>query len=235
VHLYGQPAALDALVVLAHSHGLALIEDAAQAVGARYAGRSVGSWGDVTCLSFYPTKNLGAGGDGGMVLTDREEIAQAIRRLRHHGDAHRYEHVELGYCSRLDEMQAALLRVKLPHLAAWTERRRRIASTYHAGLGGLPLELPVAQPPAHHVYHLFTVRHPRRDALARALGERGVGTAVHYPRAVPEQPVYGLDGRRWPEAWRAAREVLSLPCFPELTDDEVETVIQAVRGACARV
>jgi len=234
VHLYGQPAALDALVVLARSHGLALIEDAAQAVGASYTGRPVGSWGDATCLSFYPTKNLGAGGDGGMVLTDREEIAQAIRRLRHHGDAHRYDHVELGYCSRLDEMQAALLRVKLPHLAAWTERRRRIASRYHAALGGLPLELPVEQPPAHHVYHLFTVRHPRRDALARALGELGVGTAIHYPRAVPEQPVYGLDGRRWPEAWRAAREVLSLPCFPELTDDEVETVVQAVRGACAR-
>ncbi|MBI2218050.1 MAG: DegT/DnrJ/EryC1/StrS family aminotransferase [Candidatus Rokubacteria bacterium] len=236
VHLYGHPAPMDAIVDLARARGIAVVEDAAQAIGASYAGRPVGSWGDVACLSFYPTKNLGACGDGGMVVTDRDDLAERVRRLRHHGDAGRYRHAELGWCSRLDEMQAALLHVKLAHLGAWTDRRRAIAGVYAARLGGLPLGLAVERAPARHVYHLYTVRHPQRDALQTMLADLGIGTAVHYPIPVPAQPLFGIDGeRRWPEAWRAAREVLSLPCFAELTDGEVERVAAAVREACARL
>ena len=233
VHLYGHPAAMDRVTALARAHGAVVLEDAAQAVGAAWQGRPIGGWGDAACLSFYPTKNLGACGDAGMLLTTRDDVAERVRRLRHHGDAGRYQHVELGYCTRLDELQAALLRVKLGRLAAWEERRREIAARYLDGLADMPVILPVERPGARHVYHLFTVRHPRRDALVAALAELGVGTAVHYPRAVPEQPLFGEESRaRWPEAWRAAREVLSLPCFPELTDAEADTVIDAVRRAC---
>jgi dTDP-4-amino-4,6-dideoxygalactose transaminase len=233
VHLYGHPAPMDRITALARARGLAVLEDAAQAVGATWQGRPVGGWGDAACLSFYPTKNLGACGDAGMLLTTRDDVAERVRRLRHHGDAGRYDHVELGYCTRLDELQAALLRVKLARLGEWEARRRAIAARYLDALADLPLRLPVERPGARHVYHLFTVRHPRRDALVAALTELGVGTAVHYPRPVPGQGVFGEDGEsRWPEAWRAAREVVSLPCFPELTDDEVGGVVDAVRRAC---
>jgi len=233
VHLYGHPAALDRITALARARGLAVVEDAAQAVGATWQGRPIGGWGDAACLSFYPTKNLGACGDAGMLLTSRDDVAERVRRLRHHGDSGRYHHVELGYCTRLDELQAALLRVKLRRLREWEDRRRAIAAEYLEALAHLPLELPVERAGARHVYHLFTVRHPNRDALVAALTELGVGTAVHYPRAVPGQPLFGEDGQaRWPEAWRAAREVLSLPCFPEMTEAEVTGVIDAVRRAC---
>jgi len=236
VHLYGHPAPMDRVQAFARAHGLAVVEDAAQAVGAVWAGRPVGGWGDAACLSFYPTKNLGACGDAGMVLTDREDVAERVRRLRHHGDVARYRHDELGYSSRLDELQAALLSVKLRRLDAWTERRRRIAARYRDLLGGVGLGLPVERPGARHVYHLFTVRHAQRDALQKALADRGVGTAVHYPLPVPGQRVFGGRGEReYPEAWRAAREVLSIPSFAELTDDEVERVAAAVRQACERL
>jgi dTDP-4-amino-4,6-dideoxygalactose transaminase len=171
-----------------------------------------------------------------MVVTRRQDVAERIAKLRHHGDSGRYEHVELGYCSRLDELQAAFLRVKLRRLAAWTEARRRIAAMYHKGLADLDLALPVEAPPARHVYHLFTVRHPQRDALAKLLAADGIATAVYYPRSVPDQPMFGGGAeRRWPEAWRASREVLSLPCFAELSDDEVERVVAGVRRACERL
>jgi dTDP-4-amino-4,6-dideoxygalactose transaminase len=233
VHLYGHPAAIDRLTAFARTRGLALLEDDAQAIGATWGDRPLGGWGDAACLSFYPTKNLGAGGDAGMVVTTREDVAARVRRLRHHGDTGRYHHVELGYCTRLDEVQAAWLRVKLRRLGEWTERRRQIAARYHGALAGLPLTLPFERPGARHVYHLFTVRHAQRDALAKHLADAGVGTAVHYPRAVPDQPLFAAEGeRRWPEAYRAAREVLSLPCYPEMTDGEVEGVVEAVRRAC---
>ena len=233
VHLYGHPAAIDRITAIARARGVAVLEDAAQAVGATWQGRPIGGWGDAACLSFYPTKNLGACGDAGMLLTTRDDVAEHVRRLRHHGDSGRYHHVELGYCTRLDELQAALLRVKLRRLRQWEERRRAIAAEYLEALAHLPLELPVERAGARHVYHLFTVRHPQRDALVAALSELGVGTAVHYPRAVPGQPLFGEDGAaRWPEAWRAAREVVSLPCFPEMTEAEVAGVIDAVRRAC---
>jgi dTDP-4-amino-4,6-dideoxygalactose transaminase len=231
VHLYGHPAPIDRIVAIARARGIAVVEDAAQAIGARWDGRPVGGWGDVACLSFYPTKNLGACGDGGMLVTGRDDIAAHARRLRHHGDAGRYEHVELGYCSRLDEVQAAMLRVKLERLDGWTDARRRLAARYRERLAGLPLGLPVEHARARHIYHVFTVRHPKRDELARRLADLGVGTMVHYPRAVPDQPMFGVPAAEWPEAWRAAREVLSLPCYPELTDAEADAVAAAVRTA----
>jgi dTDP-4-amino-4,6-dideoxygalactose transaminase len=236
VHLYGHPAPMDRVQAFARAHRLAIVEDAAQAVGALWAGKPVGAWGDAACLSFYPTKNLGACGDAGMILTDRDDLAERLRRLRHHGDRGRYQHVEFGYSSRLDELQAALLSVKVRHLDAWTERRRRIAARYRALLGGLGLGLPSERPEARHVYHLFSVRHPQRDALQKTLADQGVGTAVHYPLPVPGQPVFGGGGEReYPEAWRAAREVLSIPNFAELTDVEVERVAAVVRQACERL
>jgi dTDP-4-amino-4,6-dideoxygalactose transaminase len=235
VHLYGCPAPVDELAALARARGLAVVEDAAQAIGATLHGRPIGGWGDAACLSFYPTKNLGACGDAGMVVTNRPDVVERLRRLRHHGDGGRYRHVELGYCSRLDEMQAALLRVKLRRLDGWTEARRRIAARYREALAGLPLHLPVEPAGARHIYHLFTVRHAQRDAFVKALEALGVGTAVHYPLPVPGQPMFGGGGEKeFPHAWRAAREVVSLPCFPELTDAEVSEVIAAVKDACAR-
>jgi dTDP-4-amino-4,6-dideoxygalactose transaminase len=236
VHLYGHPAPMPSIAALARDRGLFVVEDAAQAIGASVDGRPVGGWGDATCLSFYPTKNLGACGDGGMVLTDRDDLAERLRRLRHHGDAGRYRHLELGVCSRLDELQAAFLRVKLDRLDAWTAARRRIAARLTERLAGTPLALPVERPGARHVYYLYTVRHPQRDAFAKALADLAIGTAVHYPMPVPAQPMFGAATERaWPEAWRAAREVISLPCFAELTDEEVEEVARAVRLACARL
>ncbi len=233
VHLYGHAAAIDRIAELGRAHGVAVVEDAAQAIGATYAGRPLGAWGDAACLSFYPTKNLGACGDAGMILTNRSDLAERLRRLRHHGDGGRYRHLELGYSSRLDDLQAALLRVKLGRLEGWTAARRRIAARYHDALAGLPLTLPIEREPARHVYHLYTIRHRQRDALAKTLSQLGVGTAVHYPIAVPGQPMFGLPAeRQWPEATRASREVLSLPCYAELTDDEVNQVARAVRTAC---
>jgi dTDP-4-amino-4,6-dideoxygalactose transaminase len=237
VHLYGQPAAMDAIGDIAHARRIAIVEDAAQAVGATYAGRPAGAWSDVACLSFYPTKNLGGCGDGGMVLTARDDIAQAMRRLRDHGAPRKYEHVELGYSSRLDEMQAALLRVKLRHLPAWNETRRSIAARYRELLRGAPLVLAEEVAPARHIYHQFTVRTPKRDALVSALAEAGIGTAVHYPIPIPAQPMFAMPDtdRAFPHAARAAAEVLSLPCFPELSEEEVQTVAAAVRAALLRI
>ena len=240
VHLYGHPADMDPLVAIARRRGLAVVEDAAQAIGAAYAGRPVGSFGDLTCLSFYPTKNLGACGDAGMVVTDREELAERVRRLRDHGSREKYQHAELGYSSRLDELQAALLRVKLHHLPAWTAARRRLAARYSTLLAGLPLALPRERPPAVHVYHHYTVRSPKRDALAKALVELGIGTALHYPLPIPGQPLFRSGGAlpteaECPHAWQASREVLSLPCFPELTDAEIDAVAHAVRQALNQI
>jgi dTDP-4-amino-4,6-dideoxygalactose transaminase len=233
VHLYGHPAPMDAIVALARARGLAVVEDAAQALGASYAERPVGAWGDVACLSFYPTKNLGACGDGGMVVTVRDDVAERVRRLRDHGSARKYEHTEIGYSSRLDELQAAFLRVKLKRLGAWTEARRRLAALYGTLLAGLPVALPVERPPARHVYHQYMIRVRQRDAVARALLDAGVGTSVHYPATIPAQPAFAgqAAGARFPAAERAAGEVLGLPCFAELSDEEVSRVAEALRAA----
>ena len=237
VHLFGQCADLGRIVELCRGRGLLLIEDCAQALGAAYQGRRAGAWGDFGCFSFYPTKNLAAVGDAGMITTSNPGHDSTLRMLRHHGSRQTYLHERVGWNSRLDEIQAAVLRVKLRRLGEWTTARRRLAARYRELLAGLPLELPVERPPAFHVYHQFTVRVPRRDEVARRLAELGIGTTVHYPITIPAQPLFCPPGGAakvaadFPESTRAAREVLSLPCFPELTDAELAEVAAALRIA----
>jgi dTDP-4-amino-4,6-dideoxygalactose transaminase len=239
VHLYGHPADMDPLLALADDHGLAVIEDACQAHGALYRGRPVGTLGGeegLGALSFYPTKNLGALGDGGALLANDPGLAARLRRLRNGGQTDRYHHGEPGLNSRLDELQAAILRVGLRHLPRWTERRRAIAGRYVEELADTGLGLPVEEKYARAVQHLFVVRHRRRDALAAALRGRGVGTLIHYPVPLHLQPVFApLGGARGdlPVVERAADEIVSLPLYPELTDAQVETVVAAVRDAAS--
>jgi len=236
VHLYGHPADLDPLRSLARAHDLRLVEDACQAHLAGYKGRTVGALGDAGTLSFYPTKNLGALGDGGAVLTNDADLAMRLRRLRNGGQSDRYRHEVAGINSRLDEVQAAVLRVGLRHLSAWTERRRTLAALYGRELEGAGVELPREQPYARAVYHLFVVRHPRRDALADALQEQGVGTLVHYPLPLHLQPVFSSLGGKvgdFPVAEKAAGQILSLPLYPEMSDEQARAVATAVRHAAS--
>jgi dTDP-4-amino-4,6-dideoxygalactose transaminase len=232
VHLYGQPADLEPIRSFARQRGLRVIEDCAQAHGAMYHSRRVGAWGDVACFSFYPTKNLGALGDGGMVVTNDPEVAQRARLLREYGWAERYVSHVPGWNSRLDEVQAAVLRVKLRCLDADNAARERLAAWYDDALSVAGLTLPVRRPEATHVFHLYVVRAPRRAELQAHLKARGVGALVHYPVPVHLQPAYRgrlRGGERLPETERAAREVLSLPMYPELTEAEVQRVIQAIQ------
>jgi dTDP-4-amino-4,6-dideoxygalactose transaminase len=236
VHLYGRPAPMDAIKALARRHHLAVVEDCAQSIGASIDGRRTGSLGTIGAFSFYPSKNLGAYGDGGMIVTEDRELAERTRRLRAHGAGVKYHHDELGLNSRLDEMQAAILRVKLRHLEAWIEQRRAIAARYTdalAGLRGLVLnEIP---PATRHVYHQFTIRVPLdRDSLRQALRGRDIQTAIYYPVPLHLQPVHAALGYRpgaFAHAECAANEVLSLPIFPELRDDEVDTVATGIHEA----
>ena len=229
VHLYGQPADMAPVMELAQRHRLWVVEDAAQAVGAEYRGRRVGTIGHVGCFSFYPTKNLGAYGDGGLITTNDDAIAAAVRMLRQHGSRAKYVHERHGWCSRLDEIQAAVLRVKLRHLDDWTSRRRALAQEYRELLGSLPLALPRDLEGARGVYHLFTIRSSERDVLAKHLEESGIGTAVHYPTPLHLQPLYRDEYREdFPESERASRDVLSLPLFPELTPEELGAVAGAI-------
>jgi dTDP-4-amino-4,6-dideoxygalactose transaminase len=232
VHLYGLPADMDRLQALAQQYGLRIVEDAAQAVGAMYRGRLVGSLGDVGCFSFYPTKNLGAFGDGGLAATQNLDLGERILRLRTYGGRDRYIHEELGFNSRLDEIQAAVLRVKLRFLSEWNGRRRAIAARYREDLAGLGLTLPAESPDCTHVYHQFTIRVPDRDGVQRRMAELGIRTTVYYPVPLHLQPMYRELGYRvgdFPEAERAAREVLSLPIYPELTDAQVDEVVEACK------
>jgi dTDP-4-amino-4,6-dideoxygalactose transaminase len=232
VHLYGHPADMDPILELAESRGIAILEDACQAIGALYKGRPVGTLRGLGALSFYPTKNLGALGDGGAILVNDPALAKDLRRLRNGGQSDRYRHEVLGINSRLDELQAAILRVGLTHLAAWTDRRRALAAIYFEELRDAGVGLLPEQPWARAVDHLFVVRHPRRDALAAALKERGIGTLIHYPIPLHLQPaLLALGGKAGdlPVAEQAAREVLSLPLYPELTDAQARAVAAAVR------
>jgi dTDP-4-amino-4,6-dideoxygalactose transaminase len=233
VHLYGNPANLTAIAEFCRARDLTLIEDCAQAHGARHAGRPVGTTGAAAAWSFYPTKNLGAFGDGGLVTTRDVALAERLRLLREYGWRERYTSDEHGWNSRLDELQAALLRVRLAHLADDNQRRRAIASRYRAALPP-SLRSPAAAPGDLGAEHLFVIRHARRDALRAALAHRGIGTAVHYPVPCHLQRAYLAFGQgvgSLPVAERAAAEVLSLPMYPELSDDEVEQVIAAVQAA----
>ena len=233
VHIYGQAADLDALADLARERQLVLIGDAAHAHGARYRGRDVAAFGDAVAYSFYPTKNLGALGDGGALVCADPERSRRLRRLRNYGQERRYDHVERGLNSRLDELQAAILRVGLRHLGERNGRRRALAARYRERLAGLPLVLPAEKDYGEHVYHQFVVRTPRRDALADHLRERGVETLVHYPVIIPEQPAardLGYVRGTCPVAERCASEFLSLPIAPELTEQAVDAVCAGVRS-----
>ena len=235
VNLYGLPCAYDQLGELARAHGLRLIVDNAQAHGARFRGRPVGAIGDLECHSFYPTKNLGAYGDGGAVTTDDSSLADRVRLLRNYGSRVRYENEVLGVNSRLDELQAAFLRVRLRHLDEANGRRREIAQRYAAGLDDLQaLTLPAPRPGFDHVWHLYVVRHPDRDTFRERLARLGVQTLVHYPIPPHLSEAYrplGFTSGHYPVAERIAREVVSLPLHPALTDAEVERVIQSTRNA----
>lgn len=233
VHLYGQPAAMDAIMAIAEQHGLAVIEDAAQAIGAEYQGRRAGSIGHVGCLSFYPTKNLGAYGDAGMVVTNDAALADKLDVLRRQGGKTKYFHQVLGFNSRLDTMQAAVLRVKLRYLERWQEARRAAARRYTELLAasGAPVVTPYVRPDVRHVYHQYTIRAPQRDALAQHLQQRGVGTMIYYPLPLHLQGLYrdlGMAEGSLPHAEAAGHEVLSLPMFPELSVAQQEEIVAAI-------
>jgi len=231
VHLYGQPADMTPILEIAHRHGLKVIEDCAQAHGATYRGRRVGSWGDMASFSFYPTKNLGALGDGGIVVTDDPGLAEKARLMRQYGWAERYVSHIRGWNSRLDELQAAVLRVKLRYLDADNAARVGLATMYNQLLADTDLVLPLEHPGSNQVYHLYVIRTKRRDELRAFLKERGIGTLVHYPVPVHLQPAYRgrlPGGDDLPETERAAREVLSLPMYPELVESDVKVVAEAI-------
>jgi dTDP-4-amino-4,6-dideoxygalactose transaminase len=236
VHLYGQPADMDPILAVARRHRLVVIEDACQAHGARYRGRRAGGLGDAAAFSFYPSKNLVAFGDGGMVVTGDAAVAERLRGLRDYGQLRKYHHRYLGYNRRLDELQAAVLRVKLRHLDAWNAERRRVVSAYHAALAAVPgLVLPRERAGARSAWHLYTVRTPERDALQAHLKERGIATAVHYPRPIHLQPALAAAGGRagdLPVSERLSREVLSLPLYPELDQDAVTRIAHEVAAFC---
>jgi dTDP-4-amino-4,6-dideoxygalactose transaminase len=232
VHLYGQTADMATLGPLAQRHGLAVIEDAAQAHGAEDRGRRAGSMGHLACFSFYPAKNLGAYGEGGVVVTDDAAYAERLRVLRNCGQTEKYVHPVRGYNSRLEEIQAAVLRVKLRHLEDWTEARRSRAGLYDKLLAGSRVVPPLARADARHVYHLYAIRTPGRDVCRRRLAEAGIQTGVHYPVPVHLQTGYadlGYGAGAFPVSERLAREVLSLPMYPELEDTQVEIISRAVR------
>lgn len=231
VHLYGQPADLDPILALARQHGLSVIEDAAQAHGARYKGRRIGAHGDVVCWSFYPGKNLGAFGDGGAVTTNRTDLADRIRVLRNYGSRVKYINEVQGANSRLDPIQAALLRVKLQHLDAWTDRRRELAASYTLALRDSGLTLPHVPDWADPAWHLYVVGADYRDALQSGLGSAGIGTLIHYPIPPHMQAAYA-DRKFTPEAFPIARDlarrVLSLPMGPHLASADAQAVVDAV-------
>lgn len=234
VHMHGQVAEMAALRDLVRRHRLALIEDAAQAHGAEYAGRRAGSLADIACFSFYYSKNLGAYGEAGAVTTDSRDLAERVRILRDHGSRTRYQHDLIGMNARLDEIQAAVLRVKLPHLDVWNERRRRLAARYDEALRDTPVETPAAVEPARHVYHHYAVLAPERDRLAAHLREQGIGTGIHYPIPCHRQPALTAEGAPaqpcLPAAEYIADHVLSLPMYPELSDAQVDAVAAEVRA-----
>ena len=237
VHLYGQPADMDPIVEIARKHNLVVIEDAAQAHAAEYKGRRTGSLGDMACFSFYPGKNLGACGEGGMVVTDNAEYARKIRMLRDWGAEKKYHHVLKGYNYRLEGIQGAVLRVKLRHLESWTEGRRAAAARYDELLAGSDYPTPAALEHNRHVYHVYAIRTSDRQALQESLQAQEVQTGIHYPTPVHLLPAYedlGYQRGQFPHAEAAADEVLSLPMFPEITEEQTSKVADALLSATAR-
>lgn len=232
VHLYGQPADMFPVLDIARRQGLVVIEDAAQAHGAEYYGQRVGSLADMACFSFYPGKNLGACGEGGMVVTNSDDYARSVRMLRDWGAERKYEHVLKGYNYRMESIQGAVLAVKLQHLEAWTEARRSVAAYYDRSLSEGGVSVPQAMPYSRHVFHVYAIRAKDREAWQRSLHSRGVQTGIHYPTPVHLLPAYadlGYSRGQFPHAEQAASEVLSLPIFPELTPAQCKAVCGAVR------
>jgi dTDP-4-amino-4,6-dideoxygalactose transaminase len=232
VHIYGHAADMQPILALTRAHGLKVVEDAAQAHGTEYHGRKAGCWGDAGCFSFYPTKNLGACGDAGLVATNDPEVAERVRMLRNYGEEAKYQNRTTGFNSRLDEIQAAILRAKLPFLERWVAARRRYADLYRELLAGTPLVLPSEAAGTRHSYHLYVVRSRERDALQKHLHENGIGTSIHYPLPIHFQKAYqylGYEAGDFPEAERACREILSLPLYPELPEDAIRQVGTVVR------
>ncbi|MBR0651046.1 DegT/DnrJ/EryC1/StrS family aminotransferase [Roseomonas terrae] len=234
VHLHGRLADMEAILRVAERHGIPVIEDAAQAHGAEWEGRSAGTVGAIGCFSFYPGKNLGACGEGGGVVTDDAALAATMRQLRDWGQAGRYNHVRHGFNYRMDGIQGAILQVKLRHLPAWTEGRRRVARIYDRLLSGSGIATPARPLGNEHVYHVYAIRSPARDRIAEALAGAGVATGMHYPRPVHLQPAYADLGYRagaFPVAERLAREMLSLPIYPELTEAQQQHICGALMRA----
>ncbi len=232
VHLYGLPADMDPILAFAKTRKLPVIEDNAQAIGASYKGRPTGSLADAGCLSFYPTKNLSAYGDAGMVVTNSAEIAARVRTLRNHGQSAKYLSSEPGWNSRLDEIQAAILRVKLRHLSNWQRARQSLAAEYNRLFSQFPGVMPPLAPDGfEHVYHQYTIRSEQRDALHKFLSERKIGSTVYYPYPLHLQPLYSALGHKagdFPHSERAAQEVLSLPMFPELRKEQIARVVETI-------
>ena len=238
VHLYGQPADMDAVLRLAQGHGLAVVEDACQAHGATYKGRRVGTFGHVAAFSFYPGKNLGAYGDAGAVVTDDAQIAERLRVMRNCGQREKYHHIYPAWNHRLDTIQAAVLRVKLRYLDQWNALRRQWAALYDGLLKGANVSTPVALPSVEHIYHLYVVQVEQRDRLQSLLAAEGIATGIHYPVPIHLQPAYAALGHRpgdYPVAESVAARVLSLPLFAELTEDEVRFVAERLRTLAAAV
>ena len=234
VHLYGHPANMTAVMEIARTHNLKVIEDNAQAFGAEHAGRKTGSIGDVACLSFFPSKNLGGCGDGGMVVTNDAAIAESIRMLRTHGWRKKYFPEVVGYNSRLDEMQAAILRVKLRHVDGWNDRRRVIAEQYRDRLAEDVAKVPTEAAGAHHVYHLFMIEVDDRDTVQQLLKEQGIPTALYYPRPLHlTEPLkrFGYLQGQFPVSERASERTLSIPFYPEISQEQLERVVTAVKHA----
>jgi dTDP-4-amino-4,6-dideoxygalactose transaminase len=233
VHLYGHPADMDPILEVARRRKLLVVEDAAQAHGAKYKGRPVGSMGDLACFSFYPGKNLGAYGEGGLVATSNEGYARTIRMLRDWGQDRKYHHLLPGYNYRMEGLQGAILRVKLRHLERWTEARRAHAARYGALLADTGLGLPSEAPGCRHVYHVYAVRTRERENLIRNLGELGIQTGIHYPVPVHLQPAYAdaaWSSGSFPQSEKAADEVVSLPMYPEMTEEHLQAVSRALHG-----
>jgi len=232
VHFYGQPADMDPIMAIARRHGLWVIEDCAQAHLARYKGQSVGTFGQAATYSFYPSKNLGAYGDAGCVMTNDDRLADWMATFARHGA--KGEHVMEGMNSRMDGLQAAILTAKLPHLAGWIRARQRLASEYDRRLAGIgDLETPAVAAGREHVYHLYVIRTARRDALRAHLGEAGIATQLHYPKALPFYPAYAYLGHipeDFPVAYRNQSRILSLPIYPEMPREMVDHVVDQVRG-----
>lgn len=233
VHLYGQPAHLEPIAELCRKHGLRLVEDAAQSFGAEYGGRKSGAYGDLGCFSFYPSKNLGAFGDGGMVITDDDVLADEVRVLANHGSRSRYHHSALGYNSRLDELQAAILRVKLKRVDEFNASRRRAAHAYNARFADSGLVTPHEDGRGLHVFHQYTLSSERRDAIQAALAAAGIGNAVYYPIPLHRQELYGdqYAGITLPVTERVAQQVVSLPISPMLTEAQIDRVAEVVLAA----